>query len=594
MRSLVAYASVYENTRLVALVTVLSLSACAHPRPLPAPAAMSEADRQKSDTFAMTLLELEGALSPESIAEIGVEGLDEAVTDWSEGADERALEALSEAARHFRTLRASEPSPAVAQDLALLEQAAGQAARERELLGEHMLPWLEPAGVVFEGLAQPMGSGDPARQAAALVRLRKYVGLSEGSAALAVQAEARTRTALSSSPPRLFPQRSQVERYLAQSPLLMAEIEALFAGVPDARPLLDTLSAQLQAYDAFLESEILPEARADFRVPPEIYAFELQQRGIDLPPRDLASRARQAFSEIQAEMQTVAAEVARERGLSDPDYRAVIASLKREQVTGEALEALYRDRIAQLQAILRREELVTVPERPLSFRIASVGESSMMPAPMYRPPPLLDNRGEHGTFVLPARDPSEEGQGYDDFSFEAASWWLTAHEGRPGHDLQYSVMVEHPQSLARSVFAFNSVNVEGWGLYAEAMIEPHAPPEARLVLLQARLMRAAHAFLDIELNLGMIEPDEVRRVMVEEVVFSPAWAETCLQRYTSLMPGQAPSYFYGYLRLVELRRAAEAQYGRHFDARAFHDALLAQGLLPPDLLKEAILGRSSP
>jgi hypothetical protein len=551
---------------------------------------MAEADRQKSDAFAAILLELEARLAPEETAELGVAGLDEAVTDWREGGDERALAALREVARHFEELRATEPSPAVAQDLALLAQAAEQGARERELQRQYLLPWLEPAGVIFGGLALPMESQEPARQAAALVRLRKYAGQLDGTTALPVQAEARLREALSVSPAPLFPERGQVERYLERSPLLMTELRHLFAEVPDAVPLLDTLEGQLQTYDAFVESEILPRAREDFHLPPELYTFELQQRGIDLPPRELAERARQAFTEIQAEMQAVATEVARARSLPDPDYRAVIASLKEEQVTGPALEALYQKRIEELQSILRREDLVSVPERPLAFRLASEGESAMMPAPLYRPPPLLDNKGEYGTFVLPAHDPSSVGPGYDDFSFEAASWWLTAHEGRPGHDLQYSTLVEHPQSLARSVFAFNSVNAEGWGLYAEAMIEPYVPLEAKLVLLQARLMRAAHAFLDIELNLGMIQPDEVRRVMAEEVGFSPAWAETCLLRYTNLMPGQAPSYFYGYLRLTELREAAEAQYGKRFQPRAFHDAVLAQGLLPPDLMREALLG----
>jgi uncharacterized protein (DUF885 family) len=137
------------------------------------------------------------------------------------------------------------------------------------------------------------------------------------------------------------------------------------------------------------------------------------------------------------------------------------------------------------------------------------------------------------------------------------------------------------------------VNTEGWGLYAEWLIEPLVPLDAKLVILQARLMRAAHAFLDIDLNLGVIAPDEVRRVMVEEVVFSEAWAKTSLRRYTSMMPGQAPSYLYGYLSLRELEHDARAKLGAAFDRRAFHDAVLAQGLVHPKLLREAMLGASA-
>jgi uncharacterized protein (DUF885 family) len=55
------------------------------------------------------------------------------------------------------------------------------------------------------------------------------------------------------------------------------------------------------------------------------------------------------------------------------------------------------------------------------------------------------------------------------------------------------------------------------------------------------------------------------------------------------MPGQATSYFYGYTRLLELRRDVEAKLKDRFNARRFHDFVLAQGLLPPDLMREAVM-----
>jgi len=51
----------------------------------------------------------------------------------------------------------------------------------------------------------------------------------------------------------------------------------------------------------------------------------------------------------------------------------------------------------------------------------------------------------------------------DDYTFDASSWTLIAHEARPGHELQFDSMIEHGVSLARSRYAFNSTNVEGWG-----------------------------------------------------------------------------------------------------------------------------------
>ena len=97
-------------------------------------------------------------------------------------------------------------------------------------------------------------------------------------------------------------------------------------------------------------------------------------------------------------------------------------------------------------------------------------------------------------------------QGFDDFTFDAASWTLTAHEARPGHELQFASLVEKGVSLARAVFAFNSVNVEGWALYAEAEMKPYLPLDGQLIGLQHRLMRAARAFLDPEREKAGAEP----------------------------------------------------------------------------------------
>src|SRR5258707_15146023 len=101
----------------------------------------------------------------------------------------------------------------------------------------------------------------------------------------------------------------------------------------------------------------------------------------------------------------------------------------------------------------------------MEFPVASEGGTAASPRPHRDPPRLVGNTGEKGAFVLPLRIPGDKGKGdvgFDDFTFDAASWTLTAHEGRPGHELQFASIVEKGVSQARVLFAFNSVNVEGW------------------------------------------------------------------------------------------------------------------------------------
>ena len=62
-----------------------------------------------------------------------------------------------------------------------------------------------------------------------------------------------------------------------------------------------------------------------------------------------------------------------------------------------------------------------------------------------------------------------------------------------------------------------------------------------------------------------------------------------MERYTFRSPGQAPSYFYGYTRLMELRTEVERTLGHEFDRQRFHDFILSQGLLPPALLRQAVM-----
>jgi uncharacterized protein (DUF885 family) len=208
-----------------------------------------------------------------------------------------------------------------------------------------------------------------------------------------------------------------------------------------------------------------------------------------------------------------------------------------------------------------------------------------------QPPRLVGNTGESGVFVLPLNIPDKSGQmeTYDDFTFAAASWTLTAHEARPGHEMQFAKMIETGVSQARAVFAFNSTNVEGWGLYAEAITLPFMPLEGQLISLQHRMMRAARAFLDPELQMGKVSQEEAMRVLTDDVMLSKAMARQEVERYTFRSPGQATSYFYGFTRLQSLRRDVEQKLGSRFNAHKFHDFVLAQGLLPPDLLRKAVM-----
>ena len=556
---------------------------------------------EQSNRHAKVLLDALARFAPEGAGQLGVSGLDEEVTNLTAERIRLRHETLKTALATLQDLAKQEQHPLVRQDLEILMRSARNGIRALELGQARLLPYTDVTALVFGGLRSLLDAQvPPERRKAALVRLGKYAGTVPAYEPMASQATARTRARLGDAK-LLMPARSQVERDLNNAPILRQGIAKLFEQyqLDGWREPFQALEAQLTAYESFVRAEVLPRARTDFRLPPDLYALALDQVGVDIPPDRLAAMARDAFREIQGEMQRLAPEVAKARGFDATDYREVIRALKKEQLVGEAILPHYRKRLEQLEAIIEREHLVTLPQRAARIRIATDAEAAQSPAPNMRPPRLLGNTGEMGEFVLPLNIPAPPGsaaakQTFDDFTYAAASWTLTAHEARPGHEMQFAKIIEAGVSVPRAVFAFNSTNVEGWGLYAEWIVQPFMPPDGRLISLQFRLMRAARAFLDPELHLGRISPDEARRVLRDDVVLSEAMTEQEVERYTFRAPAQATSYFYGYTQLRALRPEVEKTMGDKFKARTFHDFILAQGLLPPELLRAAVLDHFRP
>jgi uncharacterized protein (DUF885 family) len=572
------------------LCTICGVAAAAEP-----PAWVRE-----SDQHARVLLESIARFSPESATYWGVEGYDDQVADLYPKAFERSQEAKRKAIAELRKRLDKSTDPSVRQDLQVMIQAAQDNYDSAELNRKLVLPYAGVSRLVFNGirvLLDPRISRE--RQALAVTRLKRYAGMVDKSRPIATLARERTEERLGRKD-LLRPFKGEVEQNLADTPQLLAGLRDLFgkSGLEGWQEAMAAIDRQLTDYDAWVRAVILPQARADHRLPPALYADNLKQYGLDLAPEELIRRALVGFAELQVEMQSLAPLVAKEKKLKGPDgklltdYRDVIRELKKKQVTGDAILPFYQRRLAALEDIIRRERIVTLPQRQAVIRLASPAESAMSPAPNMRPPRLIGNTGEYGEFVLPLVVPGaggREAKRMDDFTHDGVTWTLAAHELRPGHELQFASMVEKGISNARAIFAFNSVNVEGWALYAEGEVKPHLPLDGQLFTLQARLQRAARMFLDPMVNLGLITPERVTEVLMNDVGLSDAMTQQEVDRYTYRAPGQATSYYYGYQRILEIRARAELALRDRFDRQAFNDFVLSQGLLPPALLEKAVM-----
>lgn len=550
-----------------------------------------------SNRHAQVLLGATLRFQPELASFFGIPGYDEQVADLRPDNAARARQATAEARETLRTALQLERDPNVRQDLEIMIQAANDTIEASEVNERLLLTFADAPQLVFRGINGLLSEQTPPeRRAKALARLNAYAGLAKGTTPITVLARQRYEDRAGNSE-LLRPTKLEVEQALGNAETYVAGIRKLFAQykVKGAEPALDALDTQVKDYVAWVRKDVLPQARTDTRLPPELYALQLKQVGIDIPPQLLIQRARLSFMETRAAMQRLAPLVAKDKGFAETDYRGVIRALKRDTIPNDQLEARYRKVIDAIDPIIRREGIVDVPQRPMVMRLGTEAESAAQPAPHFLPAPLVGNTGQQGQFVLPLGNPNlGPHERFDDFNFPAVAWTLSAHEGRPGHELQFTAMLERGVSLARTLFAFNSVNVEGWALYAEAEMVPYEPLDAQLMALQFRLLRAARAMLDPMLNLGMIDRERAGKVLSEDVGLSPAMVKQELDRYTFNAPGQAGSYFYGYARILELRAETELALGDKFDRLAFNNFLLDQGMLPPDLLAQAVRERFVP
>jgi hypothetical protein len=574
--------------RLLALATLLLLANLAAQAAEPAWVA-------RSNDNAQLLLQIRAKYSPESASRLGVNGYDEAIADYTRDQYEPRSADLRMAIAEYQRRLANESDTKVKQDLEILITWAQNELTSSALNHKYFFPFIDVTGLVFEVVQQTIDPRIPlARQQTLVTRLEKYAGITPGYRPVTELARQRTLERIRADRQLLGPYRGQVEQVIGSGPTTLAGIRELLlkSKIKGWEASYAALERQLNGYNDWLKSEILPLARADNRLPPEVYANNLHQVGVDIPPDELMSRALTAFAEIRNQMNITAGLIARERGLADPDYRAVIRKLKEQQIPADQVMPLYKERLAQIEAMIRVNRIATLPDRSASIRLGTAAENAQSPAPHMNPPRLIGNTGEYGEFVLTtgvAPDASGKALSYDDFSHQAVAWTLTAHEARPGHELQYAKMLETGVSVARAVFARNSVTTEGWALYAEAEMQPYEPLDGQLFTLWARAQRAARAFLDPMVNLGQIAPEDAKAFLMSEVVLSEAMATQEIQRYEFRAPGQATSYFYGYQRLMETREAAQLALGRKFDRLQFNDFVLAQGLLPPRLLRKTVM-----
>ena len=101
------------------------------------------------------------------------------------------------------------------------------------------------------------------------------------------------------------------------------------------------------------------------------------------------------------------------------------------------------------------------------------------------------------------------------------------------------------------------------------------------------LWRAGRLVVDTGLHDKKWTREQATQYLMDNTPNPESDCLKAIERYI-VMPGQATAYKIGMNKILDLREGAKDELGDAFDIRDFHDAILATGPVPLDIMEEQV------
>ncbi len=529
---------------------------------------------------------------PTWATETGDYRFNDRLTDLSEAARLRWNEALGRFLREVRALPAADLSPDDRLTRDLLERVISDALREHAALHRDYLP-LEP----LDGphlkfplilVSQPFRNAKDYNDYTA--RLRAFpkqtddliTNLRKGRSLKLVAPKVTTQKVLPQIRLHIIDDPTQSEFY---KPVRIADAlseperkqiaqdieEAIRGGVvPAYRKLLE-----------FVEKEYLPACRETVGIGAvsggdKIYE-ELAGISATYPvkPEEVHQIGLSEVERIRGEMARIQKEVGFTGSLDE--FLEHMRTDRKYRFNSDTELVAAADVILQRTKPLMTKLFTRLPKADVVMKEIEAFRAPASPVAYYNPTP--EDGSRPGYYYINTYAPQERLR----FTLEALSY----HEAIPGHHFQMALDQENKALPKFRRYASFTAYVEGWALYTEKLgyeIGGYQDPYSRFGQLTFEMWRACRLVVDTGMHAKGWTRDQAIEFMARNSSLARVDIENEIDRYIS-WPGQAIAYKLGELRILDMRREAEKKLGDKFDLRAFHDALLAGGAMPIDILE---------
>jgi hypothetical protein len=433
-------------------------------------------------------------------------------------------------------------------------------------------------------------------------RLRSLIAREKQMPALIAAARANLK-----NPPRIFTEIA-IEQLPGTVDFFKNDVPAAFAGVKD--PALKAefaktdaaVVATLNDYLGWIKSDLLARSNGDFRIGAGAFQKKLlYDEMVDLPLAKLLEIGWADLRKNQEQFKKISAEL--EPGKNP---QAVLDELSATRPAPDQVLGSFRSTFDSLIGFIQSHHIVTIPSdvRPVleetpPFMRATTAASMDTPGP-------YETHATTAYFNVTLPDAKMTPAEAADFLA-----WLnagtvistTVHEAYPGHYVQFLFLPRAP-SRVRKLLGANTY-IEGWAHYCEQMMLDEGygqigagakdEREAKLIRLgqlQDALLRNARFIAGIEMHTGNMSIEQAEEFFQKEGYQPKDSAIVETKRGAG-----DPTYLYytlGKLEILKLRDDVKKKQGANFSLQKFHDDFLSQGYPPIKIVRQAMLGDSSP